>query len=268
MTPRAPFPTDLAVTGATGRIARMLRRIWAEGDIAWLGRGDDLRAGLAGRRCVLALAGVTAGPPEVLADNSRTALATLRAAQAAGMARVILFSSAAVYGRATGPLTETTAPTPAAPYGTAKADMERAVAAWRAATPDGPEAVILRLGNVAGADALLGNLGAETPTLDIFDDAHGPRRSYIGPVTLAQTLARLAMHPRPLPPLMNIAAPDVTDMADLLRAAGREWTARPAGSEAIAEVRLNTAVLQSIAPLPTEASDAARLVAEWREVTG
>lgn len=261
-------PATLAITGATGRIARMLRRVWVGGDIAWLARGDDLRAGFAGRRCVLALAGVTAGPPEVLADNSRTAVATLRAAQAAGVARVILFSSAAVYGRATGPLTETTAPTPAAPYGTAKADMERAVDDWRAATPDGPEAVILRLGNVAGADALLGNLGAERPTLDIFADAHGPRRSYIGPVTLAQTLARLAVHSGPLPPLINIAAPDVTDMADLLRAAGRTWTARPAGPKAIAQVRLDTTILQSVAPLPTEASDAARLVAEWREVTG
>lgn len=263
-----PPPDGLAVTGSTGRIARMLRRIWTGADIAWLARGDDLRAGLAGRRCVLALAGVTAGSAEALANNSSTALATLGAARRAGVARVIVFSSAAVYGRARSPLTETTPPTPAAPYGKAKAEMERAVAGWRAAHPDGPEAVVLRLGNVAGADALLGNLGAHDPTLDTFADGRGPRRSYIGPVTLADVLARLAGHPGPLPALMNLAAPEATDMADLLRAAGRTWTPRPAGPEAIGEVRLDTARLQTVAHVPPDAADAARLVAEWRKGAG
>ena len=260
----APPPAGLAVTGAGGRIGRMLRQLWDGGDTAWLSRGGDLRAGFAGRGAVIALAGVTGGSETALGANVETALAALAAAREAGVGRVLLMSSAAVYGRAGGSLDEARAPTPASPYGAAKAAMERAVAEWCAAHPEGPEATILRLGNVAGADALLSRLDGTRPRLDVFADGRGPRRSYIGPRSLAATLARLAAHPGPLPPLLNVAAPRATGMADLLRAAGVDWDDVPAGPEAIAEVRLDTARLQSIAPLPEAAAEAGTLVAEWR----
>ncbi|SFJ79403.1 NAD-dependent epimerase/dehydratase family protein [Jannaschia pohangensis] len=266
MSDAAPPPDGLAVTGSTGRIGRMLRTVWAGADVAWLRRGDPLETGLRGRSCVVGLAGVTRGDARALAANTSTACQTLRAAEAAKVKRVILFSSAAVYGRASGPLVETAAPTPVAPYGTAKAEMEENVARWCAAHPNGPEVTILRLGNVAGADALLSSLDKTPPGLDIFPDGRSPRRSYIGPRTLAEVLVRLAIHPGPLPEILNVAAPGTVEMAALLRAAALSWTPMRAPPAAIPEVELDTRLLQSLLPLPPDASDPARIVAEWREV--
>ncbi|WP_170125457.1 NAD-dependent epimerase/dehydratase family protein [Jannaschia seohaensis] len=230
----------------------------------WLSRTDPL-SGVAGARALVALAGVTRGDAAALRANTDVALAALEAARAHRVPRVFLLSSAAVYGRAPSPLSAEAAPSPAAPYGTAKAEMERAVAKWRAAHPDGPEAVCLRLGNVAGADALFGNLtpGA-VPAIHVWPDGTTPRRSYIGPRSLARVLERLASAPA-LPSILNLAAPGPVAMGDLASAAGHAWTPVPAPPEALAEVHLDTAPLEALVPLAPATPDA--LVAEWREAT-
>ena len=254
----------LALTGATGRVATLLRPFLPTA--SWFGRGDDLSA-VAGHDALICLAGVTGGDPESLRDNSEVARTALQAAEAEGVPRVFLISSAAVYGRATGPLRAEAAPTPASPYGAAKADMEAAVEAWRATAPSGIQAVVLRLGNVAGADALLGALRPGTvPDLHTWPDGSTPRRSYIGPRFLASVLTRLATLPG-LPDTLNVAAPGAVEMAELLRAAGRDWTPVPAPPGAIAEVRLDTAPLARLVPLPPEAGTAEGMVGEWREAT-
>lgn len=259
-----PHAPRLALTGATGRVARLLRP--ALPGATWLARGDDLAA-VAGHDAVVALAGVTTGDARALAANAATALAALEAARAQGVARVFLMSSAAVYGRAPAPLRAEAAPSPAAPYGVAKAAMEAAAARWRAAHPDGPEAVILRLGNVAGADMLFGNLApGAVPAIHAWPDGATPRRSYVGPLTLARLLRALARAPA-LPPVLNVAAPGTVAMGDLAAAAGHGWTPVPAPPEAIAEVRLDTAPLEALFGFPREASTAGGLVAEWREAT-
>ncbi len=259
--PHIAPPPGLVVTGATGRIGRLLARVWAGADVVWHGRDDGpLGAALAGRRVLLCLAGVTSGHARVLAGNTDAALEALAAARAAGVGRVLLMSSSAVYGRAPGPLTESTPAAPASAYGTAKLAMEAAVG-------DASDAVILRLGNVAGADALLGRLGAGAPKLDIFADGRGPRRNYLGPATLADLLAGLAAHSGPLPRVLNLGAPGLVDMAELLRAARRGWVPRPAPPEALAEVALDTGLLQTLLPVPPDAADPVRIVAEWHEAT-
>ena len=259
--PSASPPPGLVVNGANGRIGRLLRRLWAGGDVVWHTRADGpLGEALAGGRTLLCLAGVTSGDAAALRGNTRAAMEAVSAARASGVGRVLLMSSSAIYGRTSGPLREETPPAPANAYGAAKRDMEEALA-------DAPEAVILRLGNVAGADALLGRLGDGAPTLDIFPDGHGPRRNYLGPATLAHLLAGLARHPGPLPRFLNLGAPGLVDMADLLRAAGRDWVPRPAPPEALPEVALDTTLLHSFLPLPPEAATPARIVAEWREAT-
>ncbi|MCK0168771.1 NAD-dependent epimerase/dehydratase family protein [Jannaschia sp. S6380] len=259
-------PLSITVTGATGRLGRLLRHPWRGRGVAWHGRADGaLVPVLQARRCLVCLAGVVRGSRADLAANARIAVAALDAAAIAGVPRVLLFSSSAVYGRAHGPLGENRAITPATEYGRAKLDMERAVADWSAARPDGPQAVCLRLGNVAGADALLGRLGTDVPRLDIFDDGRGPRRNYIGPVTLAHVLERLALDDMPLPPVLNLGTPGLVDMADLLRAAGRDWIEVPAPDDALPEVALDTTRLQRMIPLDPATARPARLVAEWRE---
>jgi len=56
-------------------------------------------------------------------------------------------------------------------------------------------------------------------------------------------------------------------MAALLRAAGRDWTPKAPGPSAIADVTLETGLLQSLVPVPRVASDPAQIIAEWRSVS-
>ena len=258
----------LAVTGATGRIGTLLRGIWSNDGtdgIAWLARSDEpLPDMLRGRRTLLALAGVTCGDAAAIDSNVTLAIGALDAARDADLDRVFLVSSAAVYGRVKGRLSEDRAPAPISPYGAAKARMEAAAAEWTERHPDGPQVTCLRLGNVAGADALLGQLNGCTPSLDVFANGRTPCRSYLGPVSLAAILSRLFACPSPLPPVLNVSAPDPVDMADLLRAADRQWVGIPAGVDAIAKVSLDVRVLRRFVDLPEGCASPERIVAEWR----
>lgn len=243
------------VTGAGGRIGRILRRCWGEEALrpVWVSRDPavDTTAGAAAPEAVLALAGVTAGAD--MAANAQLAGEAMALGARTG-ARVLVVSSAAVYGRAGGLLTEEAPLAPVSAYGRAKVEME-AMARGRA--------TILRIGNVAGADALLGGIRPGRPVdLDQFPDGSTPRRSYVGPRVLARVLAGLCRADR-LPEVLNLAQPGAVEMAALARAAGAEVRMRPAPAEAIAAVELDVARLAAILPVP--AAEAADLVAQWRE---
>lgn len=286
------------VLGATGRIGTILQACWGTDTgsdtgphmIRWQGRvapratlgtgaqrdGDwavldpledpaALAAAAAGCGAILCLAGVTPARAQRgggMNDNSALAEAAVRAV--APGARVLLASSAAVYGGQiggqSGSLAETTAPAPVSEYGRAKAAMEtRAGAVGREL---GVSVTALRIGNIAGADAILGGWRPGFQ-LDQFADGRTPRRSYIGPVTLARVLADLLAAPD-LPGVLNLAAPGVVEMGALLEAAGQAWTPRPAPASALAEVRLDVRALQRFARLSDRDSLATTLVAEWR----
>lgn len=272
------FPSVL-VLGATGRIGAILRRIWPvlwpEADILWqtrrpmpgpgwtvldpLAEPGALARAARGRAAILCLAGVVPGRDGAMADNAALALAALRAGAEAG-ARVLLTSSAAVYGARGGLLSEATPPVPVSDYGRAKHDMEGRAAAV-AQELDVP-VTSLRIGNVAGADAILGGWrpGFE---LDRFDDGRTPRRSYIGPASLARVLGELTARDG-LPGVLNLAAPGAVEMGALLDAAGLDWTPRPAPDTAIAEVRLDTGLLEQIVAFDPSESDPAVMVAQWQ----
>lgn len=232
------MPSDLIVTGATGRLAGLLR---PHLDAHWLARGDAWPEGTGGT--ILNLAGVT-DPDGPLEDNVTTAAAAIAEGRKRG-ARVLLMSSAAVYGAGDRDFAETDTPAPLNAYGAAKLRME----ALEGAT-------ILRLGNVVGADALLGRAGDHV-VLDPVD----PVRSYIGPVTLARVLRALAAADG-LPRILNIASPPPVAMSSLLDAAGIAWSFGPPRAGAIARVGLATDRLAAICPLPVVT--AAQMVAEWR----
>lgn len=251
--------------------------IWGEGAALWHARaarpgwitGDLLEdpAGLirAGRgvQAVLSLAGVVNGAGDV-ALNKALGAAAVEIGAALG-APVLLASSAAVYGRGSGLLREAAVLAPENAYGQAKAEMEAHCAALGARR--GVPVTSLRIGNIAGLDAILGGWRPGF-RLDRFADGHTPRRSYIGLRTLAEVLHHLSARGGDLPPVLNIATAEVVEMGALLDAAGLAWDAQPAPPEAIAEVALDVTLLQGVCPIPASAGTPEALVAEWREVRG
>ena len=268
------------VLGATGRIGDVLRMFWGEAGAIWHTRGavagqgpewvrgDLLRDPEAlirasqGAEAVLCLSGVVNGKGDV-ALNVALGQAGVEIGAALG-APVLLASSAAVYGRAAehaggrlrGGLTL------AADSGDGRAEAEVEARGADLGRAHGVPVTALRIGNLAGLDAIL---GAWRPgfQLDRFGDGRTPRRSYIGVETLAFVLARLCDQADDLPPVLNVAAPEVIEMGALLDAAGYAWSARPAPPDAIAEVALDVALLQGVCPLPDGAGRPDTLVAEW-----
>ncbi len=270
---------SVVVLGANGRVGRLLRPVWPEGCAAvWQSRSSQagysrcdileepylLEQLLQGASALLCLAGSAQARTKVaLRDHSRLAQASIAAAARAGVTRVLLASSAAVYGRAPSSVYEETVGLDVSEYGLAKLEMEEAALALGQA--QGVEVSCLRIGNVAGADAIL---GAWQPgfSLDVFDNGTTPERSYIGPESLAKVVVALACAER-VDPVVNVAAPRATAMGDLLNAAELPWQPRRAGPNAIASVSLATGKLARYCALPERAADPAVLVAEWRRAS-
>jgi nucleoside-diphosphate-sugar epimerase len=252
--------TETLVLGAGGRIGRMLRGVWP-GLAVWHARQGGH---LAWDMLAQPFPGVTdARAP--MDHNVTLAHAAWRAAEATGARHVFLMSSAAVYGVAQRVWHEDDALAPVSAYGDAKARMEDAARTWQ--TAGGPGLTILRLGNVAGADALLGRAQPGLPVrLDPVAGQRGPVRSYIGPLSLALVLARLAdlaAAGKDLPPVLNIGAASVA-MGDLLDAAALDWGYGPENPAVIPQVVLDVSRLHALCPLPAGSGLPATMVAEWR----
>ncbi|WP_147111991.1 NAD(P)-dependent oxidoreductase [Tateyamaria sp. syn59] len=247
------------ILGAGGKLGRLLRPRWPE-SVEWTTRktldindAAQLSRALTGADAVFCLAGVTPSSDQPMDWNINLAQQTLDAAQGA---HVFLFSSAAVYGALPGALSETGPTSPQSDYATAKLEMERM--AHEHSNP----CTVLRLGNVAGADAILGGW-KQGFTLDRFPDGRTPARSYIGPGRLAQVLHRLARTPD-LPPTLNVSAPGAVCMGDLLDAAGLDWEPRPAPARTIAKVHLDTTLVEGIYPFVPTDSTASGIVQDWK----
>ena len=220
------------------------------------GSGEPLPAGRFDT--MLVLAGVTPSTGGRLAANAEIAEACLAAAAHAGMDRVLVASSAAVYGPGSdAPFRETDPLRPANDYGRSKVDMEDVCMNWRAR---GLDVSCLRIGNVAGADALLGVPNDGRVTLDQFADGAGPSRSYIGLETLADLTGALLTHDAELPPAVNVAAPSPTTMEALAVAAGLEVRWRPAPPTAIQSALLDCSLVASLFDFPAGSSDPSTMV--------
>lgn len=270
----------ILILGASGRLGTILRRHWSASSLhpvwqfrsapeTWGPQGEitvfdplDAPPDIAPVDLVLGLAGVVPGKGD-LALNTRLACAAVTCASALGAGHVMLSSSAAVYGGAETALDETTRARPAAPYGQAKLDMEAHALAF--AAQSGVKATALRIGNVAGADALLGAPG-HVRRLDQFESGAGPLRSYIGPVAFGAVLQALitqAISGAPLPEQLNLALRGGVAMADLCTAAGFDVTWHPAPEHAVEKVVLDVTRLGKIVPLPD--AEATAIVADWQQ---
>ncbi|MEP1767364.1 MAG: NAD-dependent epimerase/dehydratase family protein [Sulfitobacter sp.] len=269
-----PDDSGVLMLGADGRMGRMLRLHWPAGGAL---RGQSRRAvpdllqfdpltqksaleqASEGVSVVICLAGVTPAHARDTGDamslNTDLALAAISAAPAG--ARVLVVSSAAVYGAAEGPQFEAGVARPVSEYGHAKLTMERA------ALEAGQGRVsVLRIGNVAGADAILGGWRAGM-MIDRLPDGSTPRRSYIGPRSLAHVMHKLCWAPV-LPDIVNVAAPGVVAMGDLLDAAGLEWSARAPQGSVIPEVALDTKALEALYDFQPAECTACGMVEQWK----
>ena len=261
----------LVVTGATGRIGRLLRSLWPQDGTVWLDRRtwnmeaeDDPLITIPQGAVILHLAAVTQGPPEAFGTNITLARALARQADRAG--HVLFASTAAVCAPGPGDVTEDQPPAPTNPYGASKLAAEDVI---RAAMPD--RLTILRIGNIAGADALLSRADPAVPVqLDpVPGRGGGPVRSYIGPHALAAVLLRLAKLAESdiaLPLCLNVALSPPVAMADLLNAAGQPWRYGPVNPGVMPRVGLCTRRLAALVDLPP--GDAAAIVADWRMLKG
>ncbi len=261
----------ILVTGATGRVAQAIFP-WLNDrpnlDVLWQRRpggsvGENwvrcdllaepwmLVAACRGMDAIVHLAGIT---PHMSAPDytlqAPLALSVLQAAQKAGVPRMYVASSAAVYGETPTPALETTLPAPVSDYGKSKVLTENVLLSRASSGPT--RVCAMRLGNVAGADALLVGQPRET-VLDRFADGSTPLRSYLHPRTLARVIEELLHVPvAALPERMNVAAPAPVEMASLLHAANLSWTERPAPLGAIRSSVLCTDLLGSLVHLSKE----------------
>lgn len=260
------------ILGAGGRLGQMLWQHWPEGAhlrgqsrraIDGLLQFDPLSDGKALARAseaagtIICLSGVTpahaAASGDAMQLNTDLALAALDAAPCG--ARVFVASSAAVYGAADGPHLEAGKAMPVSDYGQAKLAMEKATLSQGEG-----RVCVLRIGNVAGADAILGGWRADM-TLDQLPDGGTPRRSYIGPRTLARVVSALCMA-KSVPDIVNVAAPGVVAMGDLLDAADLAWTPRVPEANVIPEVALDTTALEQFYTFEPDECTARGMVAQ------
>lgn len=214
---------------------------------------------------IVCLAGAVTGD---LRSNTDLALAAIQLALGTGRGPVLLTSSSAVYGRTDGAVAESAVCEPINDYGRAKLAMEHAVAArLKELGNAAPNVCILRIGNVAGADALLLAAARGPVTLDQFDDGQGPERSYVGMLTLTKIMTQLLLIAKrsiALPPILNIAAPAPVQMSALLQAAGLIWNWRPAPPDAMRRMVLDTSRLQTFVPPELLSADPAEIIRQSR----
>lgn len=277
MSPKNRSETILCL-GANGKVGTLLRRAWnakpdwdwklhpvsrrEDGDATIWQPGDDTSA-LGHPRAILALWGVTSG--NELATNTYLAHQALLLGEDLKAECVIHLSSAAVYGDNSAAKKENDPPSPVNPYGRAKLEMEHFIAQHQSEVPQ----VILRVGNVVGADSLFASLGkANEITLDRLADGSSPVRSYLCVKTLVDAVQAITANPGKVPNLINLAEAAPVEMADIVRQAGRPFNWQAATPNAIARVELDTSLLQTVMDLRPERATPNGILEDWRAWRG
>lgn len=215
---------------------------------------------------MIVVAGAVPGRGET-GEHRAIADAVLSAASEAGIAKVLIASSSAVYGnKGPAPFSESLPCTPASPYGRDKLVMESVVEDWRAR---GINACSLRIGNVVGADALLDYArGAQQRIIDVFPDSRGPVRSWIDGKQLAAVLADLVLADGQLPPALNLASDPPFSMTELADTASVDWVARRVAADPSQSLTLDLKLLRAYSMAACRDIAPDELIANWRALKG
>ncbi|WP_171909453.1 NAD(P)-dependent oxidoreductase [Rhodobacter sp. 24-YEA-8] len=264
--------TTVIVTGAAGRVGSILKRVWTAApppalQFLWSSRQAapgirwEIGAGPAPAwprdAILLHLAGTTGARDP--GANPGVIPPVLKACRQNHVRHLVCLSTAAVYAPGPVPARESDPPAPPGPYGAAKLEAERLLVA------SGLPLTILRLGNLAGADALLTPRppGQDIRLDPVADMPGGPLRSWIGPLTFAQALAALLGRiaaGETLPPVLNIVQAPPLGMADLLRASDLAWGWAAPNPKVVHIATQDNAALAALLPLPS--ASPAQIIAE------
>ncbi len=269
------FPKVL-VLGSAGRLGRILHRVWGAEGATWASRiagpgrvvldpltQPHMLANLASDHdVVLCLAGVPPGRGDV-SLNTALAASAVQAAVHTSCRTVFLASSAAVYGATPIAAREDQVLQPLTAYGREKLRMERTGLALGSGL--NVRVCNLRIGNVAGADALLSGWHPEC-AVEQFIDGKTPMRSYIGPRDFAQTLRAVMRHWQFAPEVLNVALTHPVLMGALLDQAGLHWQARPARQSTLAKAVLDTSRLRQMVPMPQPENTAEHVIRDWTSI--
>ncbi len=266
------------ITGATGRVGSLLRKAWSISPpsafrpiwsarnatdrsdwVSWDMGGDILPQLDPPPRAILHLARCAGTDPDG-GQDIHMARQALRLARLHAVP-LLIASSVAVYGSSAGIVSEQAPLRPLTRNGKTKLQLELSLSS-------ADRVGFLRLGNVVGADALIGTR-REGLVLDRAQGSdRGPMRSWIGPQSLAAVLGdllALAVSGSPFPRQLNIAQEPALAMADLADADGRHW--RFSGQMAeVGSVRVDCRLLQAILGKAVAPAEAAALVGEWRSL--
>jgi len=211
--------------------------------------------------CMIILAGVTPRSGKDLFLNAKIISNCLEACKNLSIPRVLVASSSAVYGNYLDrPFSEYDVPRPINNYGKSKLEMEKVCMHW---SNQSLQVTSLRIGNIAGADALLMQAlqsGFTDLFIDQYDDGGTPQRSYIGPKTLADTLIKLANYSDSLPRVLNVGASVPVEMGLLANAAGLTWSKKVAKSPRSQRIILDCTRLWGIIPEPLGAANPVDIV--------
>lgn len=281
-----------ALTGASGRVGRLIVHSWTNPNSTWNSVPLQYRCAveLISPRIIpwnvangpnellhwmdkfgaldtlIVLSGVTPATSTDMMQNIAIAKRYLDAARVTGIKRVLLASSAAVYGVSDGsPMDETHLCVPLNNYGKSKLAMEAMVRDFAESTKI--EVCCLRIGNIAGADALLLNAPKATPDapliIDQFANGSGPLRSYIGPTQFGDVLAKLACYEGQLPPTLNVAGTSPVRMEDLAIAAAIPWRYELAPKTSHQSIILDCSALEALIDMPNGTNNAKSITLDW-----
>ncbi|MCF2906222.1 NAD-dependent epimerase/dehydratase family protein [Octadecabacter sp. CECT 8868] len=277
-----PYPVEkgAAVTtillGANGRLGTILTHFareegldWktqarqGDADIIWSGDFGDTAADQVFQNyaTIINFIGETGTDKNQLESaNVEFVEQLLERAARSNVKHVILASSAAVYGAGDGtPFREADPTAPLNAYGQSKATMER-VAETFAAINNAPKITIARIGNVAGADALIAAAqrhsadGIAMP-LHRFRDGTASVRSYIGPYDFFVAIKALIPTPKTKLRTVNVVQQQPVSLDKLLSAykdhllPDLSWVDRPAPDGVPRSVVLSNDTLQNIVKL-------------------
>lgn len=233
-------------------------------DVIWSGEfeGPAVEKIVQRDSTIINMIGVTSGDTQAMIDaNEHFVTRLLHTARHTGVGHVVLMSSAAVYGIADKtPVHENAPLQPITPYGETKANMER-IAQLIPIAPSPMAITILRIGNVAGADALFAAAKRHAETrkpmqLHRLPDGTAPVRSYIGPRDLFDAVHALSARHEGPARVVNVAHPQPVRLDAMLQAykshllPDLEWGDAPLPDGVPAVVTLSTDKLDEFVKFP------------------